>query len=851
MLAQNSIHVKCVNRVDLSENLLEANQPLCRVPTVIGFLLAVVFLSMIPVAGLAQVEVAEVDPFGEPPAQIEVSDDDPFGEPISARQNQSVDSTSEDLAKTYSVLVPQSPTEESLTSPAMLPLRAKPIKGNGEEARGTFATDNGPPVMPASQFGNDTFQPATPSNLNRPGPDDSAQGSFGDTSPPKPPVSSRSLPPITSNGLHGNSKSAMPQPPVTNGFQPPKQSSNIQATLGDSNRQQSSNFKGGFTPPVRTASNFNQVGQRNSNVQSNLSSRLGPQSNVPANQPPSMGMPIRSSISNNASNQVRPAGFSQEANSQGGFAPGVNNNSAPPVRNPNAVFDRAKASNASNSTSAPQQGVSGFNNLSNTGQSRVPNTSSNLNVSQPPVQSGGQPNVNAGRTQLGSGQLGAQPPAQRSNFGSPTRVPAQPISNNRALSNQPNRTTTNPALKTRVVPNNQPRIDTALAKAMIERFDVSRAPDPLPGDPTSLLEMLQKVPAYKHRQAVLQYWETYFDWANLSIAKEHEKALNAVQQPSVAADRTLLAAARQAAKNVVLANEIQLGKSQSILQELTGNQSLSQPIPADRPHIGGYQTFYDWYARKNMIPAKLRGVDKMLPKTLQLISNRAMTVRVSKSALNQAQSAYGSRQVPIASVLEAARLNHESEQDLISLIVSYNKAYADYSITVMGQTKSAEQIVEMLIKKRKPTTNGRQQQQTAGRQLKSNPNRPQTNPALVNQSKTNGSVSGRQTTMPQASFGQQRQSPPQPFTRQPVRQRAERNQTQQSTDSQFGGGFSQLQNSSRLGDQPPVNRGNTNSRPAFDRLLPNQDKTTNSGGNFNGGFQPPVQRSANRSGFGN
>ena len=189
-----------------------------------------------------------------------------------------------------------------------------------------------------------------------------------------------------------------------------------------------------------------------------------------------------------------------------------------------------------------------------------------------------------------------------------------------------------------------------LAQQLLSRYQVDNAPSPLPGRPTSLLEMLrQPIPVSQRRTMVSQYWETYYDWATFLSRAEHLSWLNSIAALSSPADQALLRAAKSAAGNHVLAAEIQLGKSQSRLTDFwTSNQSDLLPLPSDKPLVQKYKTNYELYRQHGMIPARLRGIDGMLPKTLRLIQNRAETVRLAKTAADNAKKAVAARQTSLA-----------------------------------------------------------------------------------------------------------------------------------------------------------------------------------------------------------
>lgn len=237
------------------------------------------------------------------------------------------------------------------------------------------------------------------------------------------------------------------------------------------------------------------------------------------------------------------------------------------------------------------------------------------------------------------------------------------------------------------------------AKKLISKYDVSSVSTPLPGEPVSMLEMLQKTPLHKRPQMINQYWETYENWASLQNCRTNADWLNQIPQPGSQADKILLHTAKSNARNTMLAAEIQLGRSLSELMEFipNGDPNQSPVLPMDQPLISNYKTHYQWYNSRQMIPPQLKGIDQMLPKTLELITSRAQTVRNAQSATKQTQSALSNGQANISTVLEAGRLLQESKQGFVASVVAYNQAIGDYAMTISRNGRTPEQIVSMLI----------------------------------------------------------------------------------------------------------------------------------------------------------
>ena len=251
-------------------------------------------------------------------------------------------------------------------------------------------------------------------------------------------------------------------------------------------------------------------------------------------------------------------------------------------------------------------------------------------------------------------------------------------------------------------PVSPPRRSTSLAKTLIARYSLNNVSETLPGKPTKLIEMIrQPISPQMRRPMVHQYWETYYDWANFVAAQKYQQWLMQIPAPVSQSEKSTLEAAIAVAANKTLAAEIQLAKSQSgLLQYMPnwGTQDLL-PLPDDLPLIQKYKTNYDLYRSRQMMPVSLRGIDQILPKTLDLIIGRADAVGATKIAADQSVGALRGGQSKLASTLDAGRAWRLAEKDLIASVVSYNQAIGDYSLSVATGYQSPEQVVAMLIAK--------------------------------------------------------------------------------------------------------------------------------------------------------
>ena len=259
------------------------------------------------------------------------------------------------------------------------------------------------------------------------------------------------------------------------------------------------------------------------------------------------------------------------------------------------------------------------------------------------------------------------------------------------------RHSSNPAVTTRTGFDNKNVINSLIA-----RYSISNAREPLPGVPISLEEMLQTTDSKARLRMVQQYWETYFDWATLQNRKSYENWLTGLQPSRSQTDQLLLSTAKSIANNETLAAEIQLSRSQSKLQEIARkNPNEMLPLPLNDPVTSKYITHYEWYATRRMVPPKLKGINEVLPRTYQLLIQRAQTVGQVEQARKIAQTSYSSGQANMASVLEAGRSWQSAMQSMVATLISYNKAISDYALTVTPPQKPVQEIAAMLVSKPK------------------------------------------------------------------------------------------------------------------------------------------------------
>ena len=243
--------------------------------------------------------------------------------------------------------------------------------------------------------------------------------------------------------------------------------------------------------------------------------------------------------------------------------------------------------------------------------------------------------------------------------------------------------------------------DQKLIIQILDRYKVSNAPDPLPGKPMKLVEILGNKSARQKYRIVNKYWETYEEWALLINAAERLQQLNTIQVTNMT-ERGLLETAKSRAADMIVESEIRLKESQASLQRVAGLPVTDLlPLPADQPWVKKFATHYDYFVKRRSMPAILKSLDETMPQTLRLISTRAQTALLASNTLSQTSNAYTSRQSNMGSLLSAVDLWYRANVDLIRSIGKYNRSTAQYAFN-FRPNQSNQKLVKMLIGSPRP-----------------------------------------------------------------------------------------------------------------------------------------------------
>ena len=252
---------------------------------------------------------------------------------------------------------------------------------------------------------------------------------------------------------------------------------------------------------------------------------------------------------------------------------------------------------------------------------------------------------------------------------------------------------------------NSKSVNSNSAKALLTSWlEPTNGQTELPGKRLALYEFLSQPINGSRKDAINQYWLTFGDMANHNLALQQSQWLDSIKNLRQPADQSVLKAAQQSAQNRVLRTEIQLAKSQAMLNDFLPNFRYKNGkhipvLPANIPWVGKLNTKYTEYRNRGMVPDRFNGIDEILPKSRQLIANGADSVSAATQAADQARQAVMSGQTPVSNVLEAARIKSRSEQEFLSTVIGYNRAITDYVLSVRQDIFQPKQLASVLIGK--------------------------------------------------------------------------------------------------------------------------------------------------------
>jgi hypothetical protein len=218
------------------------------------------------------------------------------------------------------------------------------------------------------------------------------------------------------------------------------------------------------------------------------------------------------------------------------------------------------------------------------------------------------------------------------------------------------------------------------------------------GRNVSLLDVLGQVTDRSKRLEITHaYWRLVKLLGEYRFCWEESQQIQSIGLGTI--DANLLGSAQQAADREVTAMELAVINAQYELAEVAGLEVSGQlPLPADRPHIGTYNTFFEQIFADSTPPGQTRLLHRTLPLQHQVIGVRAEAVQAAQEALQAVARSYQAGQVDAADLLAALHEITVQRRAWMTAVARYNHSIADYALAIAGPETAGRELVSILIK---------------------------------------------------------------------------------------------------------------------------------------------------------
>jgi hypothetical protein len=223
------------------------------------------------------------------------------------------------------------------------------------------------------------------------------------------------------------------------------------------------------------------------------------------------------------------------------------------------------------------------------------------------------------------------------------------------------------------------------------------------GRPITLLAVLSTT-GDRRRQFDLThaYWRLAAAVAEYRFCFEENEQLGPVQAGGddeaveLRLARASAAAALQEAEADAVAAQHELA---GLMSPAAGPLSpASLPLPADRPHVGAYHTYFNELFGGGSAPGRTRLIDRAMPLRQAAIAAHTVALQASEDALAAALEARATGQNTLPPLLNRLDERRRQQQEFMASVCRYNHDIADYALTVAGPASSSESLVAMLIR---------------------------------------------------------------------------------------------------------------------------------------------------------
>jgi hypothetical protein len=253
-----------------------------------------------------------------------------------------------------------------------------------------------------------------------------------------------------------------------------------------------------------------------------------------------------------------------------------------------------------------------------------------------------------------------------------------------------------PADQTPSTPPKVPRAKNQATELVAEALTLPTG-GTVAGQPWPLSQAIAATPDRKQQLVIIHnYWQLAEAVAKYRFAFDQSQEIEQLQARP--ADEASLKAARAAASATLREAELTVLSAQNDFAALVGLSAESPlPLPADKPHVGGYRTNFQSQFARTAPPPIARTIDRTLPIRCAAIEDRASATNAARDAFLAAEEAYQAGQTDFSNVgFAAEKLLHE-RRAMIETVCRYNHDIAEYAAAVIAPNVSAEQLLSTLL----------------------------------------------------------------------------------------------------------------------------------------------------------
>jgi hypothetical protein len=219
----------------------------------------------------------------------------------------------------------------------------------------------------------------------------------------------------------------------------------------------------------------------------------------------------------------------------------------------------------------------------------------------------------------------------------------------------------------------------------------------LSGKPVSLLAAISRTPDRQQQLRIARaYWRLSTAQAEYHWALDQREKLKHFTQSHTNSTETL--SARASARADVRDAELAATQAQQELVDLLGGTaSDSPPLAVDRPHVGGYNTYYEEIFANRAPPARIRLIHRMLPIRRKAIDAHGEAILAASDALEATGEEFTRTGQGLMTTLTALdQLKHERKL-FMAAVRDYNLEIAEYLFAVLPPGTSDKTLVSKLI----------------------------------------------------------------------------------------------------------------------------------------------------------